>query len=309
LTALAADTQHSFRFCTSLATVYDADGFLGVQADLDGTEQGGLSSGADAAPTQGIGGAPDYEMVMPFGSYARHSDPVVDSNGTPDPANAGLDLVLYEGGRGYVMPLTDPRTTAILPPIEKGSHWVHAANGISGMMIRGAGQYQGQVSLMTTTDGTPGGQTVGLRVWPDAFARTAPWGTESFDANGYHLVIPGVELHLGSVGGLPAPASSLGSYASIKAATIGMSASIVKLGVPGPLGYSPVVVMNAGEIAYRAALLAAIEALQTAIAALVSSPGGGPVTSAALPAAVTAIQTLAAIQPALTCVSSAACAA
>ena len=303
--SLPADTQHSFRFCTTMMSLYDSDGFLGIQPDSDGTESGGLSSGADAPPQAASGGAPDYEWVAPFGIISRHSDPVVDANGNPDAANAGLTLVLMEGGRGYCLPLTDPRTTAILPPVEKGSTWVYAANGISGLMIRGAGKNIGQVSLMTTTDGTPAGQTVGLRVWPDGFARTAPWGTEDFSNNGYHLVLPnaGVEFHLGAIGGLPGPAASLGSYASIKAASIGLKASIVKLGVPGPLGYSPVVVMNEGYITMFTSLITALSALQAEVSSLTAATGG-PCASPAAPAAVSAITAFANIQPWLTIVSS-----
>jgi hypothetical protein len=302
---LPADTQHSFRFCTTMMSLYDSDGFLGIQPDSDGTESGGLTSGADAPPQAASGGAPDYEWIAPYGMISRHSDPVVDSNGNPDSANAGLTLVMMEGGRGYCLPLTDPRTTAILPPIEKGSTWVYAANGISGLMIRGAGVNQGQVSLMTTTDGTTAGQTVGLRVWPDGFARTAPWGTEDFSNNGYHLVLPqaGCAFRMGAVGGLPGPAASLGSYASLTAASIGLKASIVKLGVPGPLGYSPVVVMNPGEIAWRAAVLAALQAIETALATATSVTTGGPLVLAGLPTAIAALSALAAIQPALTSVS------
>ena len=305
---LLADTQHSFRFCTTMMSLYDSDGFLGIQPDSDGTESGGLTSGADAPPQAASGGAPDYEWIAPYGMISRHSDPVVDSNGNPDSANAGLTLVMMEGGRGYCLPLTDPRTTAILPPIEKGSTWVYAANGISGLMIRGAGKNLGDVTLATTTDGTPAGQLVCLEVKMDAFHMRAPWGTNDFSNNGYHVTLPqaGVEFHLGAIGGLPGPASSLGSYASIKAASIMLNGSIVALGTPGPLGHSPVVVMNPGEIAWRAALLAALQAIETALATATSVTTGGPLVLAGLPTAIAALSTLAAIQPALTSVSASA---
>ena len=298
---LPADTQHSFRFCTTMVSVYDADGFLGIQSDLDGTEVGGLSSGADATPTTAGGGAPDYEWIAPYGILARQSDPTVDMNGNPDAANSGLSLVMMEGGRGYTMYLTDPRTTAILPPVEKGSTYIYAANGISGLMIRGASNTYsggtgdsnniGQVSLMTTSDGTAAGQTVGLRVWPNQFARTAPWGTESFDINGYHIKgAGGWRIDAGAIGGLPGPASALGSYVKLTGASIQLYGSAVVLGVPGPLGSYPVVVMNPALIAVFANLATTLTAIQAEIASLTSTTG--PVTSPVTAAAITALGTL-----------------
>jgi hypothetical protein len=309
MTTMEADAQHSWRLNTIVASFYDSDGWLGIQPDADGTEVGGLSSGADATPEIPGGGVPDYEMITPLGLWARPVDPVTDANGNPDAANAGLMLTLYEGGRGYSIPLTDPRATPSLPPLAKGDMCLYAPGcPTAGVIVRGYGSTQGQVSIVTTTDGTPGGQTVSVQCWPTGHARTGPWGGESFDANGWHIWAHDNSwgISTGGVGGLPGPASQFDSYMRLTSAGILLNASSVVLGVPGPLGSYPVLVMNPQTIALFKAILAAFNALEAQVASLTGSTG--PVTSPLTAGAVTAISTLAAIEPELACVSSSAAA-
>jgi hypothetical protein len=90
---------------TAIATGYDAAGFLGVQPAAFGTTGGDDS---------GMG---DYQQILPHGYLARPLD-----RGT-DKVGAYL-LCATEGGKGYGMPLHDPRVSSVYPPISKGSNGI-----------------------------------------------------------------------------------------------------------------------------------------------------------------------------------------
>lgn len=104
-------------------SVYDADGFLGLQADGLGEEQSGL------APS---------EAWHPYGFDARPRDPDVDANGTPK-AGAAL-LRLSEGNLERAMAVNDPRPLQRLPALGKGSTRHYADTGGSDLpyvLLRG----------------------------------------------------------------------------------------------------------------------------------------------------------------------------
>lgn len=281
--------DHHWLLGTATGSFYDADGYLGVSYDSDGSEGGGLSSGADATPIIPSGGTPQYETITPGGLLFRPLDPTVDANGNPNAALSPLSLMLFEGGRGYSIPLTDPRTVVKLPPLGKGDCVLYGGGGVSCVRIVGSGKSVGRITTFTTTDGTPDGQSVYLKVWPDSFGMVAPWGNFILDANRCSLnhIASGARLDMGGIGGLPGPASQLSSYASISAAAISLKGTIVKLGVAGPLGYAPVFVMNAVAMTY-------FTQLQTALGLLAATIGGfvGDGAFPGLPAAIAAITAL-----------------
>jgi hypothetical protein len=282
--------DHSWRLATSVLTAYDGDGYLGISVDEDGTEGSGNSSGAGATPTVPAGASPSYEVTTPGGLLFRHLDPTIDSNGNPNAGASGLTLMMYEGGRGYGIPLTDPRTVVNLPPLGKGDCILYGGNGTSCVRIVGSGQNVGRLTLFTTTDGTPNGASVYLKVWPDSFGVIAPWGNLILDANAFDVshISSGTRFTMGGIGGLPGPAAQLSSFAVLQAASISLRATMVKLGAAGPQGYWPVEVQNPEKLEWYTELLEALALLATAVGGFT-----GTGTFPALPAAVAAIAALA----------------
>lgn len=97
----------------------------------------------------------------------------------------------------------------------------------------------GSVTLLTTNDNTPTGKVVALKIAPDSFTFTAPWGSFKFDASGFHLKTkagPRIDmggLDLSSIG-IPASVSgALTGYIDFTAPTINLKGGICNLGV-GP---------------------------------------------------------------------------
>lgn len=120
----------------------------------------------------------------------------------------------------------------------------------------------GSVTAFTTTDGTKDGPSVYSAVRPAEFVRFAPWGTERFDAGGWHLrTHTGAEIHMGGIGA-PAPLDSLGSYVTLKAAMASIQATAITLGSPSGV---------AEPAAKATALHETLVAMQAAITALSSA--------------------------------------
>ena len=99
----------------------------------------------------------------------------------------------------------------------------------------------GSVTLFTTDSNDRNGKSVFLRVSPLGLEFSAPWGTWTFNATGWHVQCDkGPALDMGSMGGLPGPLASLSSYVTV-------TTNICKLdytqGLFGssksPLGYQP----------------------------------------------------------------------
>ena len=103
-----------FEFDLGLAmlSVYDADGFLGVQIDGIGEAQSGLQP---------------YALHHTYGFASRPVDPDVDATGLP---TAGCSVLFaLEGGVGHSWLAGDPRITPKLPPLAKGGSIQYAATG------------------------------------------------------------------------------------------------------------------------------------------------------------------------------------
>jgi hypothetical protein len=259
--------------CT--ASAWDQDGWLGCQVDAEGSE---ASSAQDDA-TPGQGGVRDFENVNPGGVFHRPLDPVVDASGTVDATQAGQLFVFMEGGRGFAMPLGDPRAIAILPTFAPGSTLLYADNG-SFVRLEGSGPAVGQISIYTTDDGTPDGYTVGINVWPEEIRFIPPGGGRCWmDVSGYHWIDGGSGgfMNLGTNSG------QAGWDVMCDQATI--DAQYVNLGRKGALGRGPVMRGDLWQSIYAVPLSSALTLIGGAIAALAAAPaatGSPPAGVAAL---------------------------
>ncbi len=274
--------SHSWDIGVALLSTYDADGFLGIQYDSEGAEVGPLGTGLDATPVAPGGGVRDYEVIMPGGLLHRPMDPTVDAYGNPNAAQSAQVLNLREGGRHFAMPLGDPRIVATLPTVEKGDTLIFSAAG-SFVRLVGSGANVGRITQYTTTTGTPSGTMVYEGVWPDRFTRVAPWGKETFDANGYELVAGGCRIDMMSIGGIPGAAGLGSTIALTSSGNVALDAPSVQLGADGALGHGPVVRADLFQTQVIAPIVKAIADLQTAVLALAASPAvvGSPPAGAA----------------------------
>lgn len=251
----------------AMGSEVDNKGHLSVQIDGYGEGQAGV------AP---------YEVQAIGGILRRPLDPVVDGEGNPDPTKACPTMYGMEGGRGHAFPLLDPRTVAKMPVIQKGEALVP---GDAGQFIRF--HVDGATTTMTTdAAGDPSGNAVYFRVKPDGLEFVAPWGTLTFDASGFHVDHPasGAKLHLGYVGGLPAPLDAVGSYVTIEGGVVSINGAMVSV---GPDGAADSAVKATPLLAYLAQMAAGINSLAAAVG---SFSGAG--TFPALPAVVTQLAAL-----------------
>jgi hypothetical protein len=130
----------------SVASIYDADGFLGVQVDAYGEQQSGVR---------------DYELHAPFGFLSRPLDPSTDAQAQPVATGACQVLYAMEGGRGHAWLSNDPRVIPLLPKLDKGGSIQYCATLGSFAKFSGTGAYQVQVaSGQTITLQTLGGVAV-----------------------------------------------------------------------------------------------------------------------------------------------------
>ena len=296
----------------AVLSVYDGSGFLGIQYDAEGSELGGLSSGADATPVPAGGGVHDYEAIHPGGIMHRPMDPATDANGNPVAAQAAQVLNFREGGHTFALCLGDPRTQAILPTIAPGSTIVFSDCG-SFLRLEGSGPAQGQISLFTTDDGTPTGYSVGFQVFPTGITEfTAGGGRRTFDATGYEIVdASGARLQLGFTGGMPGPLASLEAGFAVLADTATLDAALVSLGRASARGRSPAVRATELQAQVISVLVQAVANLQKMVLALASTPaatGAPPAGAAPLIPTVTGdvapVAALATSSPASTWISS-----
>ena len=272
----------SFDIGIATLSVIDANGYLGIQTDVEGSEASGNSSNAGATPTAPTGGAPDYEAIMPGGILHRPLDPTIDQNGNPNGALSAQVLNFREAGRVWAMPLSDPRVVAMLPPYEKGDTLIYSAAG-SFVRLVGSGAHVGRITQYTTTDGTTAGGMVYAGTWPDRFVRVAPWGKEQLDANGYELVAGGCRIDMMSIGGIPGAAGMGATIGLTSPGNIALDAPSVQLGADGPTGHGPVVRADLLLAQVILPIVKAISDLQTAVLALAASPAvvGAPPAGAA----------------------------
>lgn len=110
---------------TATASVYDADGFLGIQVQ----RYGGKASSC-----------PPIELMQPFGFGSRPLDPDVDSEGQPTLGCA--TLYATEGDKLHAWLGPDPRLVKKQPQGAKGSSWMWSATGSLVMLDGEKGTFQ-----------------------------------------------------------------------------------------------------------------------------------------------------------------------
>jgi hypothetical protein len=123
-----------------------SDGVLGVGVDLMGSSE---QSGRTLDPAQ------------PLGLLSRPLDPDVDP-ATKEPINGAGALYSFSGSEGVVMPTTDPRLTAKIPQINKGSTVLYSAQSFlhldgspdaATVLYQPVGASKGQAISMTGKEG------------------------------------------------------------------------------------------------------------------------------------------------------------
>jgi hypothetical protein len=234
---------------------YDADGFVGVQFDWDGEP--------------GEAGGPSVELHSTYGFYSKPLD--ADSEGSC------YALKAYEGSRCHAWLSYDPRSVQKLPNIKKGESMQY---GPKGNFVRCCDDGRVVMSTSTTPDDPLGAnaQNVFLELHPtEGLMFASPWGRLEISPRGCHITTrSGARLDLGGIAGIPAPFSSISSYASLKAAMVKVEGAPVSIGA------------GAGDalITKTAFLTFMTTAVVPAIAAAAADPGAG--TSAAAIAALEA---------------------
>lgn len=146
----------------------------------------------------------------------------------PTPGSGGAEVMVLETSAGYIgIAARDNRKASLAGNIKQGETIVFA----SGSQACSIYKNDGSITHLTTHDNNPTGQSVYSRVSRSGFIELADWGKRTFDATGYHVfTFSGARLDMGGIGGLPAPLSSLGSYARLSAKMVSIEGSVVALG-------------------------------------------------------------------------------
>ena len=279
---------------------WDEDGFMCVAWDSYGNEDGNTAPGN--AP---VAGTAAFEAHHPLGFVARPLDPILDPDGNADPTQSCNVMIGLMGGKGHAWPLEDTRVMPLLPQLRKGESMQYGPAW--GQFCRM--HEDGKISFYTTI-GQPAadidnpGDPFYLELDPNpgpsqGFNVVGPWGKLTWGPAGFHArMFGGPSIDLGTIAGVPAPLSSLGSYFRVSAAMSQLNSGIVANGT----GKTP----NAGAAAVAVptivaltALTSAVETLTTEIAAAVgsipaSAPSGGQAAGAAIASAAAAFTTAAA---------------
>lgn len=190
----------------------------------------------------------DVEWIQHVGFYSVPSKAAAGEQ-------AAQAVMIETGGRNVVIGSSDQRGLELAGNAKPGETGMYAAGEDGKAQGRVMAKADGSVNLFTTDTNEPGGQSVYLRVAPDALLFVAPWGTLRFDATGFHVLHEsGARFDLGGIQGLPAPLDQLGSYVRMQAGTVNVSASAQSFGVG---------VHDA--LAKASVVLAALDALQAQI--------------------------------------------
>jgi hypothetical protein len=159
--------------------------------------------------------------------------------------NKAAECVAIKGDRDIIIARRDVRGQQIYGNLKEGETCVFGG-GIDGLaMGRVLMKQDGSVVLYTTDTNTEAGHAVYLKLSPDGLHFVAPWGTLTFDANGFHMITAaGPRIDLGGLSlstlGLPdSILSAVTSYANISAGTISLKGNIINCG-NGPT-YQPAV--------------------------------------------------------------------
>lgn len=167
----------------------------------------------------------------------------------------------------------------------------------------------GGIYAVVTSDGTPNGQLVQLQHRKDGLAYVAPWGKLTYDAGGLHaLHASGARIDLGGIGGMPAPLSALGSYATLSAAMVKLQCSTCTVGPDAGIADNAVKAtpleallasLSAAAVATAAAETTAAAAF-TSLGAVVLLAPAAPQLAAAATAATASVATLTSLIAAIT---------
>ena len=251
--------MHLDRIGLVMASELNADGWMGIQP----------------APLGGPSGAAEFlETLHPAGFLSRPVDPETDADGNPTTGTSVL--LLNDGDEGFALPLSDPRYMATVVQLEKGDTLVYATDGTAFTRWKAAGE----VVTLTTTDNTPKGRTIYHSQGPDGFEWSCPWGRMSLGPYGFHVVhSSGARLDLMAISapGLP---SSLGSLATLSAATVQINGAAVSIGTE---------LAPAANEVVKTSIIGAVDALVLAIGKITTVTPGA--TALADPAVVTALAT------------------
>ena len=222
-------------------------------------------NGFHAIQIDGLGnsGVDPFELSHPYGFASRAID--------PDPkTNKGCSVFWYKKGsaEGFAWLANDPRIQALLPEILPGESFQYGAKG---QFIRC--HPDGKISIFTTDDATPNGRSVYSQVAPTGFTRVAPWGRETFDANGFHVKhVSGARIDLGAIAGLPAPLDALSSYFTVSAQMVRIEGATVSLGPAA--GIAMTAAKSPIAQASDTALLTALQATLLGLEAVLTALGG-----------------------------------
>lgn len=250
----------------------DETGFIAVQIDAFGENKSGVSP---------------YPLSHSYGFAAR---PLPLRNGK------GCGTYYWQKGssEGFAWLANDPLVQALLPEIQPGESFHY---GPTGQFVRC--HADGRISIFTTDDATPNGRSVYSQVGPKGFTRVAPWGRETFDPNGFHLLhVSGARIDLGAVGGLPVPLDALNSYVTLSAQMLRLEGAVVSIGpadgVGMPAAKATIAQASDTEIVVAIdAIMLALEALTAAlgaVGALTTSPAAASSAVAATTAPIAGAQ-------------------
>lgn len=263
----------------------DENGYPEAQADWIGDS---TASGATAI------------VHHPLGVISVPLSATTDTAGNNTTVQAATALKSYEGGRVHMIYLMDPRVMGGFPNWQPGDGALYSPSG-KGNYFRA--KYDGSCSIRAldvngqdifytvNTSGAPG---VGF-----GFVESAPWGTRTFDASGFHVKTQwGACLDLGGYddGG---PLSQLGmtTTANVRAASISLEGASVKLG--SGTGHTPVALVNP-LLSVLGDVVTALKAVSQTIQDFIPGSGGAsfvPTDLAALTAAIEALSTAVSAQP------------
>lgn len=133
----------------------------------------------------------------------------------------------------------DTRGQAIYGNLKAGETCIYAGGHDGNSQGRVLIKDDGSVTLLTTNDNTKTGKVVALKIAPDGFTFTSPWGSFKFDASGFHLKTKaGPRIDMGgldlSTTGVPGAISgAVTGYFSVTSPKCSLKCGIVELGA-GP---------------------------------------------------------------------------
>jgi hypothetical protein len=239
------------------------NGFHAVQVDVFGSRPG-----MDA-----------WQLSHTYGFLSRPLDPEPDGG-------KGCSAFYYRKGtaEGFAWLANDPRIQDLLPESLPGESFQY---GPKGQFIRC--HPDGKISIFTTDDATPNGKSVFQQVAPSGFTRVAPWGRETFDANGFHLKhVSGARIDLGAIAGFPPPLDALNTYFTVSAQMVRIEGATVSIGPAGGAGM-PAAKATVTLTVFQS-IASALQACSAALTALAGVPANSAAGSAPAAAAVVAVQ-------------------